>query len=104
MPPTVITPTPGRIVWYWKDATNGRVQSQPYAAIVTYVHSDHLVDLAIFPAFSDYLTTSATQNVPLWHGEGDKPTFAHCEWMPYQKGQAAKYEELERATKAGGTA
>ena len=33
--------------------------------------------------------------MPLWHGEGESPDHPHCEWMPYQKGQAAKTEQLE---------
>jgi len=83
----MIKPTIGRIVWYW--AIHG--QDQPYAAIVTYVHSDELVNLAFFYE-SGVCTTSA--KVTLYQGEGLKPKFPFCEWMPYQIGQAKKYEEV----------
>lgn len=81
----LIKPTIGRVVWFWPAFPDGSAV-QPYAAIITWVHSDSLVNLAVFLADGD--ATSAT-SVPLYPGERDKPEGAYCEWMPYQLGQAA---------------
>jgi hypothetical protein len=91
---SMIKPTIGRVVWFWQ-RVEPESQSQPYAALVTYVHSDTLVNLAYFD--SSGLSHSAT-SIELWQGEGDRPAGRHCEWMPYQKGQAAKAEALEKST------
>jgi hypothetical protein len=93
----VITPTVGRVVWI-----RGRVDSidlaQPETAQIVYVHNDMYVNVAGFDgngepfrATSVYLVQDGTvmpSSVKMW-----------AEWMPYQKGQAAKTEALEAATK-----
>ncbi len=56
----VITPTIGRIVWYWPPATTPVRQPQG----------------------------SPEPGVPLWQGDGERPAERFCEWMPYQIGQA----------------
>lgn len=89
---TVIKPTVGRVVWYNYDDIDERKPHgvQPYAAIITYVNSDTSVNLVVFGhdgvPFSKTDVTLADDTNP-----GD------CQWMPYQKGQAAKTEALEKA-------
>lgn len=90
----MITPTVGRIVWF-TPARNSYVmhRDQPLAAIVAYVHSDHMINIAYWDA--NGMFNSAT-SVPLIQDNETKPADFYCEWMPYQKGQAAKYEQLEK--------
>jgi hypothetical protein len=67
------------------------------AAIITHVHHDRLVNLAVFDANSHLHPRTS---VPLVQEGDPKPEAGgYCEWMPYQKGQASKYEELERQLK-----
>ena len=92
----MITPTIGRIVWYYPGdmemATS--LGDQPMVAIVTYVHSDTRINVAYWDhngAFNSSTSVELIQDqAPPSNGA------AWCEWMPYQKGQAAKYEQLER--------
>lgn len=84
----MIKPTVGRVVWYWPGFLP--MPTQPLAAIVAYVHSDTLVNLAVFDANG---VPSSQTSVHLWQGEGQRPTNFFCEWMPYQIGQAAKYPQ-----------
>jgi hypothetical protein len=94
---TVITPTVGRIVWFTPSALQIAAgvskQEQPLAAIVTYVWSDHMINIAFWDSHG--MPYSAT-SVPLIQDDEPKPDGFYCEWMPYQKGQAAKYEQLEK--------
>ena len=64
-------------------------------AIVVFVHSDSMVNLAVFDEAGGSFGKTSVQlvapGVP-------KPEFGFfCEWMPYQVGQAAKVES-ERGT------
>lgn len=80
----MIKPTVGRIVWY--RTHNMKATDQPCAAIVTYVHSDTLVNLAVFgPSGGTYSRTSIelVQDDVVRPESGD-----YCEWMPYQKAKA----------------
>jgi hypothetical protein len=95
----MISPTPGRVVWYvpgasesadFADPSNG----DPCAAIVARVWSDRMVNLAVFDANGK---THSRCSVKLLQDD-DKPDYEgqpHAMWMPYQKGQAAKTEALE---------
>lgn len=86
----MIKPSIGRVVWFWENAgIAAHPQAQPHAALVTYVHNDELVNLTVFDS-AGY--PGAHTSIPLWQGEGERPQGRHCEWMPYQKGQAAKAE------------
>lgn len=83
----MIKPTVGRVVWYWPGKSNH--DGQPLAAIVTYVHSDTEINLAVFDRSG---ATSGRQNVLLLQDGTsaslrDEDPFA--EWMPYQKQVAA---------------
>lgn len=90
----MIKPTVGRVVLYYR---HGKMQfdanEQPEAATVAYAHSDTMINLSVvdhnggqFPATSVFL----------YQGDGERPESAYAEWMPYQVGQAAKTESLER--------
>lgn len=86
---TIITPTVGRVVWYHNAAQQG-----PFSAMIASVHSPRLVTLGGFDV--DGTPFSAT-NVPLVQDGENPPLGSWCEWMPYQKGQAAKTDEFGEA-------
>jgi hypothetical protein len=98
----MIRPTVGRVVWY---RPNGREElnvldpAQPLAAIVAFVHGDKMVNLSVIDHVGQ---RHAVERVVLLQ-EGDNPSAGHyCEWMPYQKGQAARTEQLEQQRGGGG--
>lgn len=97
----MIRPTVGRVVWFYPSkAADAPDPLQPFAATIAYVHSDRCVNLSYLDhSGQQYAATS----VPLADQAElvTTPTGYYCEWMPYQKGQAAKTEQLERA--AGGS-
>ena len=85
----MIKPTIGRVMWYWPEKQHrGKL---PWAAIVTDVHNDNGVSIAVFAPNGDTIL-GGMQSVPIVqegspHVAGDSP---YVEWMPYQIGQAAK--------------
>lgn len=98
-PPEIIKPTVGRKVWYrhpngmiliLPDGTQfSPVQNgdQPLDATVIYVWGDRMVNLDVTDhAGNRFIATSVTL---LQDGDACFPG-AYAEWMPYQKGQAAK--------------
>jgi hypothetical protein len=89
----MIEPTIGRIVWY-RGTVHDLIpkNDQPLAAIVTYVWGPRLVNLAVFDP--NGMSFSRTSVEFLQDGDA-QPRGNFCEWMPYQKGQAAKTEKLE---------
>jgi hypothetical protein len=100
-----ILPTVGRVVLFhlghsavgigpylgWGITPDG---SNTYSARVAYVHSEHMVNLAVDDCNG---IAMGFQSVPLVQGDDERPVGHWCEWMPYQKGQAAKAEQLEAA-------
>lgn len=92
----MIKPTVGRVVWFYDEPD----QDQPKAAIVAHVWSDTCVNLAVFDANG---VSSSVTSVPLIQDDNPKPGSFYCEWMPYQKGQAAKTEALEEKIAEGET-
>jgi hypothetical protein len=95
----MIKPSIGRVVWFtpatsdFPTAPEPKLSydgKQPLAAIVTYVHSDTMVNLAVFDTNG---TNISCTSVPLHQPENERPTAYFCEWMPYQqavaKGQIA---------------
>lgn len=91
----MIKPTIGRVVWFTPALNDPQLprRDQPNAAIIAYVHSDTCVNLAVFD--SNGATVSRTsvklvQDTDVYAIDGP-----HAEWMPYQKGQAAKTEETQ---------
>lgn len=90
----MITPTVGRIVWFYP-AGHSR-NHQPWPAIVAHVWSDTCVNLAIFDSNGKPLEQPPT-SVLLVQDNMEVPSGGnYCTWMPYQKGQAAKTEQLEK--------
>jgi hypothetical protein len=100
----MIKPTIGRIVWYHPPSSELDTAFVPAAAIcaaiVAYVHSDTCVNLTVFDANSN--SRPKTSVTLVQEGDDAVPEAGYCEWMPYQKGQAAKTEQLEKQIGAGG--
>jgi len=95
-----IDPTVGRVVWYRRGARSGfqghHYEDQPLAAHVAYVNADGTINLMVVSAHG---VPSGVMNVPLVQDGEPVPPSAEfgsgwAEWMPYQKGQAAKTEAL----------
>jgi len=106
----MITPTNGRIVWYTpytnellspygmvvqRDADKKPI---PLAAMVCCVHSDRMVNLIVFDANGHMFPV--TSRALLQDDDVGNEHGGYCQWMPYQKGQAAKTEAMEAAAKA----
>jgi hypothetical protein len=96
----MIEPTVGRIVNFRFRHPNQVPNSmallsdeQPFSAMIAYVHGPRLVNLTVTDhAGRQHPVTS----VRLLQGADQPEGESHwCEWMPYQKGQAAKTEALE---------
>jgi hypothetical protein len=92
----VISPAPGRIVWFYPASHDGiaTLSGQPLAAVVAGVHDDRLVNLAVFDFYGN---TQQRSNVTLVQPGEERPTHAHATWMPYQIGQASKSQAAEAA-------
>ena len=90
----MIKPTIGRVVWYRPNSADP--DAQPNAALVCFVHSDTCVNLAVFDANG---IPSSQTSVHLRQSDDEMPPKPYCEWMPYQKGQAAKTEAIEAQQK-----
>jgi hypothetical protein len=92
----VISPTPGRVVWFYPAPHDGiaTLNNQPLAAIVADVHSDRLINLAVFDAYGN---TQQRSNVHLVQPGDATPDSAHASWMPFQVGLAAKHQAVETA-------
>lgn len=89
----MISPTVGRVVWVRK-----RVQTtQPEVALVTWVHSDICINVAGFDANGNAFQLTSLH---LRQDDTEAPHSVHAEWMPYQKGQAAKTEALQAAARS----
>lgn len=86
----MIEPTVGRVVWFYKFARGGGHKG-PLAAHVCKVHSPQMVNLMVIDESGIAFPESS---VFLKQDDGETPQFDYCEWMPYQKGQAAKAEQL----------
>jgi len=101
----MIEPTIGRVVLFWPTLAYARDKGmayedtgKPLPAIITYVHNLRMVNLAVFDQNGEnYPVTS----VPLFQDGEPVPNGGfYCEWMPYQKGQAAKTEALAEQLRA----
>jgi hypothetical protein len=78
---------------------SGNVTGQPEAAFVTYVHSDRCINVGGFDANGSPFGATSVQ---LLQDDDVSRGGTTAEWMPYQKGQAAKTEALEKQIGAGG--
>jgi hypothetical protein len=90
----MIKPTIGRVVWFHPSGSTS--DQQPLAALIAYVHSETMVNLATFDVNG---VASGATSVFLYQGDTDRPQSYYCEWMPYQQGQAARTEALEKKLK-----
>lgn len=96
----MISPTVGRIVLYVPREDKYAfghclLAGKPHAAIVTAVHGERCVNLAVFDANGK---TFPATSVALRQPEDESPKYGdYCEWMPFQVGQAAKTEAAEKA-------
>lgn len=93
-----ITPTVGRVVLYFpsdQDRMEGmEVHSDaPCAALVSYVHSDFVVNLMV----TDHDGNTWPRRSVQINVEGPHRETPHAEWMAYQLGQAEKTEKAEAA-------
>ena len=94
----MIKPTVGRVMWYRPgDYLIGLVEhdpAQPMTAHVCYVWNDNMVNLLVIDHAGN---TQVRTSVPIVqdgspYTAGPSP---YAEWMPFQKGQAAKTEAAE---------
>ncbi len=92
----MIKPTNGRVVLYTPPKSSDLPHSfgQTLAALIAHVHSDKMVNLMVIDANGHPHSITSVDLIQ----EGDtKPEWGnYCEWMPYQKGQAAKTEQAEK--------
>lgn len=88
----MISPTIGRVVWYWPNIASGDAEGndQPLAALIAHVLSDTCVNLAIFDKNGVSVEKPPTSVLLVQDGNPRPTGGGFCEWMPYQKGQAAK--------------
>ena len=95
---STISPTPGRVVWYYpsKDdplqSFSSVAAGKPLAAHVAHVWSDTCINLMVIDPNGN--PTSRT-SVLLHQADSERPNASFAEWMPYQKGQAAKTEATQ---------
>lgn len=90
----MIKPSIGRVVWFTPLNEHIVDPKQPWAALVTYVHGDRMVNLAAFNPNGDHQPKSS---VPLLQDDDAKPEGGYfCSWMPYQVGQAKKHESEDK--------
>ncbi len=92
----MIKPTIGRVVLVQR-RPGSTDPSQAEPALVSYVWSDTLINVG---GFDHNGAPFAHTSLKLLQDDEEAPEHAYAEWMPYQKGQAAKTEALEAATKA----
>ena len=93
-----IEPTIGRVVWFWPRTymatDSGNLgKDQPYTAQVCFVHKNGAINVAGYRHDGTHFTA---QSVHLVQDGDEAPEGPYAEWMPYQKGQAAKTEQLEK--------
>lgn len=89
----MINPTIGRVVWVVRPFNTNDIK-QAEVGLVTYVWSDHCINVAGFDHNGDPFKLSS---LTLIQDDEPKPEGNFAAWMPYQKGQAAKAEALEKA-------
>lgn len=97
----MITPTIGRVVWFTPAVHSDPRHDvkQPLVGLVTYVWGDRCINLTAFD--QNGVSIGGQCSVPLLQDDDAKPETGYfASWMPYQKGQAAKTEALEKAATA----
>ena len=92
----MIVPTIGRVVWVIRPEASSDFK-QPEIGFVVYVHSTRYINVIGFDHHGNKFFLSSLYLV---QDDEPKPGGDFACWMPYQKGQAAKNEQLE--TKVAG--
>ena len=87
---TNITPTVGRIVWYFAEKMHEGYRG-PYAAIITKVWSNTCVNLTVAHSDGSVVYKPDVHMIP---PHTQAPSYPHAQWMPYQVGQAQSAEKL----------
>lgn len=90
----MIKPTVGRVIWYWHPGAHH--EDQPWPALITFVHSDNMINVG---GFNKNGNPFADTSVLLHQDDqsyGDPGGGGWAAWMPFQRGQAAKIEALEK--------
>src|SRR5208283_148985 len=93
----MIKPTVGRVVLFTPsklDADMVLPSGGRCAAVIAHVWGDRMVNLAVFDANGRHFSKCSVALL-----QDDDAMSEHgyfCEWMPYQAGQAAKSEALEK--------
>lgn len=88
----MIKPSIGRVVLFWPGPPV-HSEVQPMPALVAFVHSDRLINVGGFDMNGNPIKATS---VTLLQDDDVPPSVGpYAEWMPYQKGQAAKTEALE---------
>jgi hypothetical protein len=92
----LIKPTVGRVVWFYKyNSVTGH--QGPLAAHICKVWGDRLVNLMVIGEEGvPYAETSVLLLQDDAPAGMPPPQGNYCCWMPYQQGQAAKAEALEK--------
>lgn len=100
----MIEPANGRIVWFTPGADFHGIhhdETKPLAATICHVWGDRMVNLDVIDSNGNHWPVTS---VDLVQTDDDlaavKYRGRYAEWMPYQKGQAAKTEQAERAAQA----
>jgi hypothetical protein len=108
----MIEPTPGRIVHFRTPPRpccdyafdEGSPPGGPaLPAIITVVHTPRCIDVVVF-GLGESSSRKYERVVLLQDDDAAPATVNWCEWMPFQKGQAGKTEELIRSFATGGAA
>lgn len=87
----MIQPTIGRVVHYW----DGAGQQEPYAALITFVWNERLINLCAFDANGNPQPRTSIQLV---QPEDDIDQLdVRAEWMPYQVKKPTGSESGEKA-------
>ncbi|WP_312903626.1 hypothetical protein [Stutzerimonas nitrititolerans] len=97
----MIKPTVGRVVHYFPAMLDEGAKPEPgspLAAIITRVWTDTCINITYFDA--NGVAFGKTSVLLVHDDQQPAPDGAYVAWMPYQKGQAAKTEALEKAAES----
>lgn len=102
----MIKPTVGRVVWFHPHPNEDLVANaawtdpkEPFAAMIVYVWNERMVNLVVFSQVG--LPVGRT-SVKLLQDDDAKPEGgSYCEWMPYQRIQNEKTQELAKLVNEG---
>lgn len=101
---STITPTVGRVVWYYPE-TLDRVEpshdkGSPYPAIITHVWGDEVVNLHVMNDGSYPLRADGLYPTSVGMNDGVNLSGRSWSWMPFQKGQAPGADAVKQAIKS----